>query len=260
MESRREICTLESCHLGPPAPGSRRSAATSPCPQDGAWVLPGSSKQYSQVNICHRQISSLIKPSQVSSASVPGQPEKLTQATELLRKKVKWQRPWGGGVSWDQPWLRAGWEEGGSQLLSLKTSELPKAVHLDAGVCPTRGGLIVGRVRSRTSHHSPLEVFHGSLPPWAADMVLMWGCCLRFQNPSACLCVGRRRSPAPRLKEQQVHLQRNGHGCPSSALGSTGAAAGPWGRGVACCHYGGGGNQQLSPSPNNHNLPRARFT
>lgn len=52
--------------------------------------LPGSPEQYSQLNICHGQISNMIKPSQVSSASVPGWSEKLAQVTGILGRKVKW--------------------------------------------------------------------------------------------------------------------------------------------------------------------------
>lgn len=44
--------------------------------------MPGSFEQYSCVNICHGQISSIIVPSKVSSASFPGQPEKLAQHIE----------------------------------------------------------------------------------------------------------------------------------------------------------------------------------
>lgn len=197
-ERRNETCahTLVSCHPRPPAWGSRESAATPPCCQDGVWVLPGSSEQYSWANICHWHIFSIIIPSQVSSASVPGWPERLAQATELRRRNMKWWQPWWWwwwGI-WGQPQLWAGWEEDDGQLLSPKTSELPKAAHLRCWHMPSLGGSHLGL--GQVTGFPPQPSGDLSLQPGAITMVLTWGCCLHFPNPSACLRVGRGGTPA----------------------------------------------------------------
>lgn len=260
MESRREICTLESCHLGPPAPGFRRSAATSPCPQDGAWVLPGSSKQYSQVNICHRQISSLIKPSQVSSASVPGQPEKLTQATELLRKKVKWQRPWGGGGCHG---TSLGCGLGGRRVAVSSSPSKPLSCQrlcTSMLVCAQPGGVSSWAGSGR------------GLPTTALWRSFMAPC--RPGPPTWCSCgavacaskilllafvLGEEGVQPPASRSSKFTCRGMATGAPALRWGPPGQlpahGAGGW-----LAATTGGGNQQLSPSPNNHNLPRARFT
>lgn len=79
--------------------------------------MPGSFEQYSCVNICHGQISSIIVPSKVSSAAFPGQPEKLAQHIEEDRN--------GGDLGGAGACLSHGLGGGeGEQLCSLQTPEL----------------------------------------------------------------------------------------------------------------------------------------
>lgn len=105
---------------------------------------------------------------------------------------------------------------------SLRTS--------DAGVCLAEGshhdlGQVAGfppqpfhglsRLPAALGHHRGAHV--GLLPalPKSSCLPLCW--------------EGRESSPG--LEEQQIHLQRNGYGCPSCALGCTRAAGCLWGRG-----------------------------
>lgn len=211
-------CIFVVCHLGPPAWESQGSAATLPCPQDRAEILPASPEQYSQLNICHWHISNMIKPSQVSSASVPEWSEKLAQVTGLLRRKVEWQRLWWQGNM--GPASAAGWV--GRRMMGsfsvprpvscqrLCTSDLACArLQFSSQPCqltgfpsqPSRG---LSLLPAALGHSCGAHV--GLLPPLPKSSRL----------PS---CCNGRESSHP-LEEQQIFLQRNGHGCPSCTEGS----------------------------------------
>lgn len=208
---------LAVCHVGPPAWESQGSAATLPCPQDRAQVLPGSPEQYSQLNICHWQISSVIKPSQVSFASVPEWSEKLAQVTELLRKKVKWQWLWWQGNM--GPASAAGWVGGGwwaaclSPDLWAAKGCAPLIWHgLAAVLITAESSLRLPSQPSRGLSLLPSALGHGCAAPVGLLPPLPKSSWL-----SSC-CKGREYSPP--LEEQQIYLQRNGHGCPSCTVGS----------------------------------------